>query len=107
VDPVRDRAEISGAVQAKNPGYDAKGQRRQHEDDSSHALGPVAAAGRPVASLENTTSASCGTDRIASLWAVVQCGRGPWYIARSKALSLGLSNAYFRPLGLPSLFGAC
>src|SRR6202048_3710149 len=34
-------------------------------------------------------------------------GRGPWYIARSKALSLGLSNAYFRSLGLPSLFGAC
>src|SRR3982074_1366340 len=34
-------------------------------------------------------------------------GRGPWYIARSKALSLGLSNAHFRSLGLPSLFGAC
>src|SRR6202049_595131 len=34
-------------------------------------------------------------------------GRGPWYIARSKALSVGLSNAYFRSLGLPSLFGAC
>src|SRR6202140_824478 len=34
-------------------------------------------------------------------------GRGPWYIARSKALSLGLSNAYFRSLGLPALFGAC
>ena len=34
-------------------------------------------------------------------------GRGPWYIARSKALSLGLANAYFRSLGLPSLFGAC
>src|SRR6202045_3593008 len=34
-------------------------------------------------------------------------GRCPWYIARSKALSLGLSNAYFRSLGLPSLFGAC
>jgi RNA-directed DNA polymerase len=34
-------------------------------------------------------------------------GRGPWLLARSKALSLGLSNAYFRSLGLPSLFGAC
>jgi RNA-directed DNA polymerase len=34
-------------------------------------------------------------------------GRGPWHLARSKALSLGLSNAYFRALGLPSLFGAC
>src|SRR5664279_2058836 len=31
-------------------------------------------------------------------------GRGPWYIARSKALSVGLSNAHFKSLGLPSLF---
>src|SRR5450755_3853122 len=30
-------------------------------------------------------------------------GRGPWHIARSKALSVGLSNAYFKSLGLPSL----
>ncbi len=34
-------------------------------------------------------------------------GRGPSRIARSKALAVGLSNAYFRSLGLPSLFGAC
>jgi RNA-directed DNA polymerase len=34
-------------------------------------------------------------------------GRGPWHLARSKALSVGLSNAYFRLLGLPSLFGTC
>jgi RNA-directed DNA polymerase len=33
-------------------------------------------------------------------------GRGPWYIARSKALSVGLSNAYFRSLGVPSLLEA-
>src|SRR4249920_4180710 len=33
-------------------------------------------------------------------------GRGPWYIARSKALSLGLSNAHFKSLGLPSLIDA-
>jgi RNA-directed DNA polymerase len=32
-------------------------------------------------------------------------GRGPWYLARSKALSVGASNTYFRSLGLPSLFG--
>src|ERR1700724_1528138 len=82
----QDRAEISGAVQAKNPGYHAKGQRRQHEDDNGRAgplyaglaqlfrllrnaggarcsppLGPVATAGRPLASVENTTSPSCGT----------------------------------------------
>ena len=30
-------------------------------------------------------------------------GLGPWHIARSKALSVGLNNAYFRSLGLPSL----
>ena len=30
-------------------------------------------------------------------------GRGPWYLARSQALAMGLSNAYFRSLGLPSL----
>jgi RNA-directed DNA polymerase len=29
--------------------------------------------------------------------------RGPWYLARAKALSVGLSNAYFKSLGLPSL----
>jgi RNA-directed DNA polymerase len=34
-------------------------------------------------------------------------GRGPWYLARAKALSVGLSNAYFRSLGLPSLFANC
>jgi len=34
-------------------------------------------------------------------------GRGPWHLARAKALSIGLSNAYFRSLGLPSLFEKC
>jgi RNA-directed DNA polymerase len=29
-------------------------------------------------------------------------GLGPWYLARAKALSVGLSNAYFQALGLPS-----
>src|ERR1700682_1104996 len=33
-------------------------------------------------------------------------GRGPWHIARSKALSVGLSNAHFKSLGLPSLIEA-
>jgi RNA-directed DNA polymerase len=32
--------------------------------------------------------------------------RGPWYLARSKALSVGLSNAHFKSLGLPSLIEA-
>jgi RNA-directed DNA polymerase len=31
-------------------------------------------------------------------------GRGPWYLAKAKALSVGLSNAYLKSLGLPSLF---
>jgi RNA-directed DNA polymerase len=30
-------------------------------------------------------------------------GLGPWYLARAKALSVGLSNTYFKSLGLPSL----
>ena len=34
-------------------------------------------------------------------------GRGPWYLVRSRALSVGLSNAYFRSLGLPSLVEEC
>src|SRR5467141_2773902 len=34
-------------------------------------------------------------------------GRGPWYLAHSRALSTGLSNAYFKSLGLPSLFQSC
>src|SRR5215831_13448513 len=34
-------------------------------------------------------------------------GRGPWYLARSRALSTGLSNAHFKSLGLPSLFQSC
>ena len=36
-----------------------------------------------------------------------QSGRGPWYLVRSRALSTGLSNAYFKSLGLPSLYQAC
>jgi RNA-directed DNA polymerase len=32
---------------------------------------------------------------------------GPWYLAKAKALSVGLSNAYFKSLGLPSLFDEC
>jgi RNA-directed DNA polymerase len=34
-------------------------------------------------------------------------GRGPWHLARSKALSVGLSNAYFKSLGLPTLTDGC
>src|SRR3989442_640910 len=34
-------------------------------------------------------------------------GRGPWYLARTTALCVGLTNAYFKSLGLPSLFEEC
>jgi len=34
-------------------------------------------------------------------------GHGPWHLAHSKALSIALSNAYFRACGLPSLFEQC
>jgi len=33
--------------------------------------------------------------------------RGPWHIARTKALSIALSNEYFRSRGFPSLYGRC
>jgi RNA-directed DNA polymerase len=33
--------------------------------------------------------------------------RGPWHIAHTKALSIALSNDYFRSRGLPSLFARC
>jgi RNA-directed DNA polymerase len=35
------------------------------------------------------------------------CGRGPWHLVRSTALCVGLSNAYFKSLGLPSLIEGC
>ena len=34
-------------------------------------------------------------------------GRGPWYLAQAKALSVGLSNACFNSLGLPTLIDGC
>ena len=70
---------------------------------------PIAIASRFVASVENTTSSSRGTNRTASsgeLRNTATSGRGPWHIARSKALSMGLSNAHFKSLGLPSLIEA-
>jgi RNA-directed DNA polymerase len=33
--------------------------------------------------------------------------RGPWRLSQTKALSIALSNAYFRDRGFPSLFGRC
>ena len=33
--------------------------------------------------------------------------RGPWHLSRSRALCIGLSNRYFRLIGLPSLADSC
>ena len=59
-----------------------------------------ATAGRSVAPAENTTSPPGGTCR---KWGL---GIGCKELARSRVLSTGLSIAYLRSLGLPSLFGA-
>ena len=34
-------------------------------------------------------------------------GRGSWYLAKAKALSVGLSNAHLKSLGLPTLIDGC
>src|SRR3989442_12757855 len=46
-----------------------------------------------------------GRPRLASNTA--STGRGSWYLAHAKALSVGLSNAYFKSLGLPTLEDEC
>jgi RNA-directed DNA polymerase len=60
---------------------------------------------------KNTTSSTGRSDGIGS-WAEAgqQHGgqrRGPWHLAKGKALSVGLSNAYFKSLGLPTLIDGC
>jgi RNA-directed DNA polymerase len=40
-------------------------------------------------------------ERLASNTA--SCGYGPWRVVRTRALTIGLNNAYFRSLGLPLL----
>jgi hypothetical protein len=62
--------------------------------DCSHPLGPPATAGCPLAGVRGELRNMAGS------------GRGPWHLARSKALSVGLSNAHFKSLGLPSLIDA-
>jgi hypothetical protein len=74
--------------------------------DRSHSLAPVTTAGRSLAPMEDTAASPRGSCREWGL-NTAGSGRGPCYLARSKALSTGLSNAYFKSLGLPSLFGAC
>jgi RNA-directed DNA polymerase len=42
-----------------------------------------------------------------SLAETTAAGSRPWHLAHSKALSIALSNAYFRSRGFPSLFERC
>jgi RNA-directed DNA polymerase len=52
--------------------------------------------------MENTTPSPSGSvSTLANNTA--GSGLGPWYLARAKALSVGLSNAHFKSLGLPTL----
>src|SRR5437588_6868147 len=73
--------------------------------------GPVATAGGYVAAVENPRRRRAALlelgvrEPLASNTA--GSGRGPWYLAKAKALAVGLSNAYFKSLGLPSLFEDC
>jgi len=76
--------------------------------DRFNPLGQVATQGGFVAAVENTAPCRAALlelgvrPRLASNTA--GSGLGPWYLAKAKALSVGLSNAYFKSLGLPSLF---
>jgi RNA-directed DNA polymerase len=39
--------------------------------------------------------------------ATADSGRGPWPLAHTKALTIALSNEFFRARGFPSLYGSC
>jgi hypothetical protein len=74
--------------------------------DRSHSLGTT--AGRLFGAMENirrSRAALIALGVSGDLRNTAGSGRGPWYIARSKALSAGLSNA-FKSLDLPSLIEA-
>jgi hypothetical protein len=55
---------------------------------------------RPPVKLKPRNFRSCG--RATALFA--SYGYGPWRLLRTRALTIGLNNAYFRSLGLPLLF---
>src|ERR1700675_1154070 len=127
-----DRAEIAGTVQAANPRYYAKGQGRQ---TTMEELAKYMRGWRGYFGFCETPEVLIALTRWvrlrlrAALWRqwktpgrrraalialgvsgqlpnTAGSGRGPWHIARSKALSVGLSNAHFKSLGLPSLIEA-
>jgi RNA-directed DNA polymerase len=66
----------------------------------------VATAGSSLASMENTMAFRAALIPLGvsgELRNAPGSGGGPWHLARSRALSVGLSNAHFESLGLPSL----
>jgi hypothetical protein len=70
----------------------------------SHRIGnrPVPATPQPAA-LRRRRAALIALQVSGGLLNTAGSGRGPWNIARSEALSVGLSNAHFKLLGLPTL----
>ena len=118
------------ATQWRTPGATSEGRR--HEDDNGgtglvyarpaqqlpllrdpsgaaipNPLGSDAASPRFVAAVENTTPSPGGADgtrgartageQYRQLWL------GPWRVIRTRALTTGVSNAYFQSLELPPL----
>jgi len=103
--------------------HPADGAGQESRGGDFHAwTGPTGAArpsGRPHASpvvwpaAARTSTILLGRDidegRVRSQLAskTASSGRDPWYLARAKALSVGLSNAYFKSPGLPSVVDGC
>ena len=68
----------------------------------------------PLPSLQQSANRSAGGNALLELGVHPRLasnpagsGLGPWYLARANALSVGLFNAYFKSLGLPTLIHAC
>jgi len=77
-------------------GYSASAKRLRC--DRSHSLGPLGDCGPPSgANGKNTTASASGTNRAGSLGELRNhgCSCVTLHLARSKALSVGLSNAHF------------
>jgi RNA-directed DNA polymerase len=79
--------------------------------DSADPLGPAPTASRYVAAMENTPPSPSGSPSTGGSPATGQ-QRGwqrtrPLVSGPAKALSLGLSNAHFKSLGLPTLIDEC
>jgi len=75
--------------------------------DWLNPLGPVATQGGIVAAVENTAPSPGGSVGTGGATAAGERYRRqrsrPLFLAKAKALSVGLSNAYFKSPGLPSL----